>query len=332
MREFGIGVASIAGEDGMVRFLSERALAQAMAEGVDPWSPALALADEDGAALIHAAETGASALRRLVETQQSVLIVVDSEGGVIGAVTAADLFDRPTVMARPHAVGGMATPFGVYLTTGSTGAGATPWALASTGALLSLLLIVGMVLGDVASQYAFHQGWSPTLSKTIFDYLPLAVFVIGLRSMPLAGIHAAEHMTVHAIERGEPLTLEVVRRMPRVHPRCGTNLAVAASVFLGVFGTPWIADEELRLVAAALAALILRQPLGSLMQLWVTTRKPSDKQILMGIHSGKELLKRYQLAPRHSATVVQRLWSSGIFYVVAGSMAVVLVAHLCGIA
>ncbi len=31
-------------------------------------------------------------------------------------------------------------------------------------------------------------------------------------------------MVVHAIEEGEDLTLEKVRPMPRVHPRCGTNL------------------------------------------------------------------------------------------------------------
>jgi uncharacterized protein YqhQ len=41
-------------------------------------------------------------------------------------------------------------------------------------------------------------------------------------------------MVVHAIERGEPLVLEVVRRMPRVHPRCGTNLVAGIALFLGL--------------------------------------------------------------------------------------------------
>ncbi|HXX60532.1 MAG TPA: DUF1385 domain-containing protein [Candidatus Sulfotelmatobacter sp.] len=38
--------------------------------------------------------------------------------------------------------------------------------------------------------------------------------------------HGAEHMTIHALEHHDPLTLERIRRYPTAHPRCGTEFLV----------------------------------------------------------------------------------------------------------
>ncbi len=38
--------------------------------------------------------------------------------------------------------------------------------------------------------------------------------------------HGAEHMTIHALEAGDPLTTDNVRRYPTAHPRCGTEFLV----------------------------------------------------------------------------------------------------------
>ncbi len=38
--------------------------------------------------------------------------------------------------------------------------------------------------------------------------------------------HGAEHMTIHALEAGDPLTVDAVRRYPTAHPRCGTEFLV----------------------------------------------------------------------------------------------------------
>jgi uncharacterized protein YqhQ len=38
--------------------------------------------------------------------------------------------------------------------------------------------------------------------------------------------HGAEHMTIHALEAGDPLTVEEVRKYPTAHPRCGTEFLV----------------------------------------------------------------------------------------------------------
>ena len=52
--------------------------------------------------------------------------------------------------------------------------------------------------------------------------------------------HGAEHMTVHAQERGDPLEVAAVRKYPTAHPRCGTAfllvvmvVSVIAFVFVG---------------------------------------------------------------------------------------------------
>src|SRR5512141_186107 len=38
--------------------------------------------------------------------------------------------------------------------------------------------------------------------------------------------HGAEHMTIHALEHGDPLVPSAVRKYPTAHPRCGTEFLV----------------------------------------------------------------------------------------------------------
>jgi hypothetical protein len=137
--------------------------------------------------------------------------------------------------------------------------------------------------------------------------------------VPISAIHAAEHQVVHAIEREEPLELAIVRRMPRVHPRCGTNIAAGASIFLTVFTTEWIDATEVRLMAAALLTVIFWRRLGSLMQKYVTTKPAKDRYLAMGIQSGKELLARFGTGTSTAPTWPSRIWNSGILHVMAGS-------------
>src|SRR5581483_10710349 len=46
--------------------------------------------------------------------------------------------------------------------------------------------------------------------------------------------HGAEHMTIHALEHGDPLTPEAVRAYPTAHQRCGTEFLVVVIV-LSIF-------------------------------------------------------------------------------------------------
>jgi uncharacterized protein YqhQ len=38
--------------------------------------------------------------------------------------------------------------------------------------------------------------------------------------------HGAEHMTIHALEHEDPLTIREIRKYPTAHPRCGTAFLV----------------------------------------------------------------------------------------------------------
>lgn len=243
----------------------------------------------------------------------------------------ADLWPKRNESPRPERVGGMATPFGVYLTTGAIRAGAGDLALMATGVLMFGLLASAQMIGLLAASFleAAMGLWAAELA---FNVLPIVLFFAAMRAIPLSGIHAAEHKVVHAIERGEELTPEIVRRMPRVHPRCGTNLAVGASIFFGIATTHWIGDEYVRLLVAFLVTLSLWKPLGSLAQLWITTKEPTDRQLAMGIRSGTELLRRYATDRGRDRTVFHRIWHSGMFHVMGGALLTYAVIALAALA
>jgi uncharacterized protein YqhQ len=160
--------------------------------------------------------------------------------------------------------------------------------------------------------------------------LTMVLFLLGMRLAPLSGTHGAEHQVVHAIERGEELTPEVVRRMPRVHPRCGTNLAAGATIFLAIIELPWPSNEEWRLILAALAMYIFWRPVGSILQFYATTKRPSDRQLAGGIRAAEELLDRHATSKIAMPSVARRLWNSGLVYVMAGSSLCAVVAELVG--
>ncbi|HZH98546.1 MAG TPA: DUF1385 domain-containing protein, partial [Fimbriimonadaceae bacterium] len=216
-------------------------------------------------------------------------------------------------------IGGMATPFGVYLTTGAISAGAGPLALVSTGMLMFGLFLAGDLSAFYTAEALVRRDASESLLWIVRNLMPVTVFFTGLRILPLAGIHAAEHKVVHAIERGEELESEIVKRMPRVHPRCGTNLAVGATLFMSILFSQVVTSDELRFLLAVFVTFICWRPIGTAVQLLITTKPPNDKQIQMGISAGEELLERYWVTRGAMPGPLKRIWNSGIFYVVIGS-------------
>src|SRR5205085_6083325 len=125
----------------------------------------------------------------------------------------------------------------------------------------------------------------PALGVRVF---PMLIFLLLIRAMPLAQYHAAEHQAVHAMERGEPLLAEVVRRMPRVHPRCGTNIMAAALMFTAGFhsflilGAGWLGTTDCALLAAVIALMTWRR-VGGFLQYYFTTRPAGPKHIATGV-------------------------------------------------
>ena len=117
--------------------------------------------------------------------------------------------------------------------------------------------------------------------------------------------HGAEHMTVHAQERGDPLRIDCIRRYPTAHPRCGTAfllvvmvVAIIAFIFVGREPFWWLIASRIVLVPliAAVSYEVIRfsgrhadNPLvrlitaPSLALQSLTTRQPDDDQIEIAI-------------------------------------------------
>ena len=125
--------------------------------------------------------------------------------------------------------------------------------------------------------------------------------------------HGAEHMTIHALERAEPLTVEAVRKHPTAHPRCGTEfLVVVIALSIIAFSlvgrqTPLIMVGSRVILIPVIAAVgyeLLRwgarhrsNPIvraimwpGILVQM-ITTKQPTDDMIEVAIASLEEALE-----------------------------------------
>lgn len=321
MREQDIPVVPVVKDGRLLGVFGSGELAKVLGDGIDM---ALPVAEYMVAApMIRRYDTTIQALRMFEAYTSPVLIVVDAADTLCGIVTPAQLAYDGREPIRPPSVGGMATPFGVYLTTGAVSGGVSKWALMSTGSVMFVLLFLGSLVGDWVGGNLTRIPVG--LAETIVSAVSLSIFLLGLRVIPLAGTHAAEHQVVHAIERGEDLRPDIVSRMPRVHPRCGTNLAAASMLFLGIAGSEWIPDFEVRFLVAAVITFAFWKPLGSALQRFVTTRPANPKQVEAGIRSGKDLLEKFARATEVTPTIFGRIWNSGLLQVIAGSSLTYLV-------
>lgn len=300
--------------------LGQRELSRAAAQGASlDQSIELHLSSAPG---IPATFSGAEALRALLDQDAEMLAVLDERSCVLGVISPSDLIlgcDGQFASLRPRMVGGMATHFGVYLTNGAVSGGVSSLALLTTGMTLFGLHVLATLAAVSAERLVISLTVPSGVVDALFGPVTLLVFMLSLRALPLAGVHAAEHMTVHAIERGEELRPEIVGRMPRVHPRCGTNLFAGALILLTLTQWHFIEEESLRVLIALLATLFFWRRLGSLLQRFVTTKPPTPKQIEMGIRAGRELMDRYQSAPIASPPLWRRIWTSGLLQILAGS-------------
>lgn len=261
----------------------------------------------------------------LAASGRPAVVVLDPDRRYLGVIRVFDLYHVPARAARPAMVGGMATPLGVYLTNGSLTGGVKAPALVLTGMVMSTMLLIGLVITAALSQSlpAAAPYW---MKNAILNLLPVALFFLQVRLSPIAATHGAEHMVVHAIERGEALRPDIVRRMPRVHPRCGTNLAIGALLFTGLVQAMWSTLQGSGALIALIITIAAWRPLGSLAQRYVTTKEPRDKDIISAISAAEELISKYRSSERRTPTVSSRLAASGLPLIIAGSIIVMAVA------
>jgi len=279
------------------------------------------------------------ALETLHLSQSPTLPIVDPKTGRVLALLSRQ---------EPPRLGGMATPLGVYLHDGVSSGGAGSWGLFLTGVTMSGLVLLAQALThslarEAAAHLAGLSSWEMRLPlglqlwlSAVSPWLPLP-FVFGLlRLLPMSGTHAAEHQVVHCIERAAPLVPDCVRAMPRVHPRCGTNLFVGFTLFLLTFlavfcaaqagGWPLLDAVSLAAMVAGPVTLLFWRRVGGWFQQWFATRPATDAQIAGAIRAAEQVLSRRRQRmeqgrpPRFAFG--RRLWAMGFGQLLLGYFAV----------
>ena len=168
----------------------------------------------------------------------------------------------------------------------------------AVGGMLLLSLVVGIavffllpLLLAQATVGRVNQGFGLQLSE---GGIRVLIFICYLLLVGRAAdvrrtfeYHGAEHMSIHTLEGGDPLTVAEARKYPTAHPRCGTEFLVVV------------------LIVSILAFAVV----GNLPPLWLVVSRVILVPVIAAI--SYEIL---QLGARHRRhAVVRLLWSPGIW-------------------
>jgi uncharacterized protein YqhQ len=187
--------------------------------------------------------------------------------------------------------------------------------LVTFGVAIAVFSLLPLFISSVVTQDA-EQGWAqPALEGVIQVGIFLGYLTLVSRTPDIFRVfqyHGAEHMTIHALEAGDPLTVDEVRKYPTAHHRCGTEFLVVL-VMLSIFAFSLVGKQEPLVMIASriigipvLAAVgyeVLRlgakyrgNPVvrvimfpGILVQK-ITTKRPTDDMIEVAITSMQEAL------------------------------------------
>lgn len=187
--------------------------------------------------------------------------------------------------------------------------------LVTFGIAIAIFSLLPLFISSVATSGS-DQGWAqPVLEGIIQVGIFLGYLTLVSRTPDIHRVfqyHGAEHMTIHALEAGDPLTVDEVRKYPTAHHRCGTEFLVVL-VMLSIFTFSLIGKQEpLVMIASRLVAIPLlaavgyeilrlgarhrRNPIikavmfpGILVQM-ITTKRPDDDMIEVAITSMQEAL------------------------------------------
>jgi uncharacterized protein YqhQ len=186
------------------------------------------------------------------------------------------------------------------------------------------LFVASVATGGVEEGVVQHLTEGGVRVALFLGYLVLIAQLPDIRRV--FQYHGAEHMTIHALEAGDPLVVDEVRKYPTAHPRCGTEfLVVVIALSIVAFSlvgrqTPVVMISSRILLIPVIAALgyeLLRwgarhrsNPVvraimypGILVQK-ITTRQPSVDMIEVAIVAMEQALKADgEALPRGSGTL-----------------------------
>jgi uncharacterized protein YqhQ len=193
----------------------------------------------------------------------------------------------------------------------------------AVGGMLLLSLLIGIVVFFLvplllaqATVGRVDQGFGLQLSE---GFIRVVIFVGYLLLVGRAPdvrrtfqYHGAEHMSIHTLEGGDPLTTEAAHKYPTAHPRCGTEflvvvliVSILAFAVVGKLPPLWLVVSRIILIPVIAAVSYEILQLGArhrrhalVRWLWspgiwvqaITTRQPTDDMIEVAIVSLEKAL------------------------------------------
>ena len=181
---------------------------------------------------------------------------------------------------------------------------------------IGIFFLLPLLIASVAVSGPDHSLAQSLVEGLIRVAIFLGYLVLISRSPEIGRVfqyHGAEHKTIHALEAGDPLTVEEIRKYPTAHQRCGTEFLVVV-ILLSIIAfslvgrqTPLVMIASRVLLIPVIAAVgyevlrfgarhrknlivkVLLYP-GLLVQM-ITTKQPTDDMIEVAIVSMEQALE-----------------------------------------
>ena len=178
---------------------------------------------------------------------------------------------------------------------------------------IALACVLFLAIPTFAAKFFHTLTDDPLLLNLAEGFLRLIIFLAYLFAISrmkdiqrVFQYHGAEHKTIFCYEADLPLTVENVKKFPRLHPRCGTAfllIVMLVSIFVFAFlGWPdlWLrilsriillplvaglSYELIRFSARSKNSFIKLATLPGLWLQYLTTREPDDSMIEVAIKS-----------------------------------------------
>src|SRR3990172_3047684 len=115
------------------------------------------------------------------------------------------------------------------------------------------LFVATLTTGSVEQDWVQHSVEGLVRVAIFLGYLVLISRMSDIRRV--FEYHGAEHMTIHALEAGDPLTVDAVRYYPTAHPRCGTEFLVVV-IALSIFAFALVGRQEAAAMVGSRVLLI----------------------------------------------------------------------------
>jgi uncharacterized protein YqhQ len=184
--------------------------------------------------------------------------------------------------------------------------------------LVSLVFAVGFFIGlPFLTAHLIHsEGLWFNVLDGLFRIVIFLIYLVAISKMKdvrkIFQYHGAEHKTIACYEAKKELTINNVRKYPRLHPRCGTSFLfvvlllsiILFSLITGAWYLKLVGRILLLPVIAGLGYEILKlssKHSGNIIVkvmiapgLWlqkITTREPTNKQLEVGIAALKSVLR-----------------------------------------